>query len=260
VRRVGGIDGRILISQVFRVGPAGVPGVIGSLPPHLIPRADREKVTPAEDLSLDIGASTREEAERHVGVGDYAVFDTVYERWGTVRKGKAFDDRVGCAVLASLVRRRPPVPVTAVWSVQEEVGLRGAAAAARRVGPDLAIVLEGTASGEILGAKPEEAAPMMGRGPALTVQDRSLMADARLVDLLERTAKRSRIPTQWKRPGIGGTDAGRIAISGTGVPSAVVSVACRYIHAPAAYLDVRDPERVVALVWNTLDALRKEWP
>jgi putative aminopeptidase FrvX len=260
VRRVGGIDGRILVSQVFRVGPKGVPGVIGFLPPHLVPRAERDKVTPPEDLYLDIGAGSRDEAERHVAVGDYAVFDTVYERWGSVRKGKAFDDRVGCAVLASLVRRRPPVPVTAVWSVQEEVGLRGAAAAARRVGPDLAIVLEGTASGEIPGAKPEEAAPRMGGGPALTVHDRSLMADARLVDLLERTAARKRIPTQWKRPGIGGTDAGRIAVSGAGIPAAVVSVACRYIHAPAAYLDVRDPERVVALVWHTLDALRKEWP
>ena len=260
VRRVGGIDGRILVSQVFRVGPSGLPGVIGMLPPHLVPRAERDKVVAPEDLALDIGASSREEAARHVSVGDYAVFDTVYERWGSVRKGKAFDDRVGCAVLASLVRRRPPVPVTAVWSVQEEVGLRGAAGAARRVGPDLAIVLEGTASGEIPGAKPEEAAPLIGGGPALTVQDRSLMADARLVDLLERTAKRNRIPTQWKRPGIGGTDAGRIAISGAGIPAAVVSVACRYIHAPAAYLDVRDPERVVALVWKTLEALRKEWP
>ncbi|HEU5309889.1 MAG TPA: M20/M25/M40 family metallo-hydrolase [Candidatus Eisenbacteria bacterium] len=260
VRRVGGIDGRILVSQVFRIGAEGIPGVIGILPPHLVPRAERDKVVVAEDLYLDIGASTREEAERHVAVGDYAVFDTVYERWGSTRKGKAFDDRVGCAVLSSLVRQRPPVPVTAVWSVQEEVGLRGAAAAARRVGPDLAIVLEGTASGEIPGAKPEEAAPRMGGGPALTVQDRSLMADARLVDLLERTAKKHRIPTQWKRPGIGGTDAGRIAISGTGVPAAVVSVACRYIHAPAAYLDIRDPERVVSLVWNTLQELRKEWP
>jgi putative aminopeptidase FrvX len=260
VRRVGGIDGRILVSQVFRVGAKGVPGVVGFLPPHLVPRAERDKVPPPEDLYLDIGAGSRDEAERHVAVGDYAVFDTVYERWGSVRKGKAFDDRVGCAVLASLVRRRPPVPVTAVWSVQEEVGLRGAAAAARRVGPDLAIVLEGTASGEIPGAKPEETAPRMGRGPALTVQDRSLMADARLVDLLVRTAERKRIPTQWKRPGIGGTDAGRIAISGAGIPAAVVSVACRYIHAPAAYLDIRDPERVVTLVWHTLDALRKEWP
>ena len=258
-RRVGGIDPRLLPAQVFRIGDAGVRGVVGALPPHLVPRADRERVIAAEDLYLDIGAASREEASARVRVGDFGVFDTVYERWGSTRKGKAFDDRVGCAVLASLLERRPPVPVTAVWTVQEEVGLRGAAAAARRVSPDLAIVLEGTASGEGPGLPAAEAAPIMGDGPALTVQDRSLMADARLVDLLVRTAKERKIRTQWKRPGIGGTDAGRIALSGGGIPAAVVSVPCRYIHAPAAYLDVRDAERTVNLVWNTLETLRKEW-
>lgn len=259
-RRVGGIDPRILPGQVFRIGPRGLRGVVGALPPHLVPRADREKVIPVEDLFLDVGARSREEAEEQVSVGEYAVFDTTYESWGTVRKGKAFDDRAGCAVLASVIQRRPPVRVTAVWSVQEEVGLRGSAAAARRVSPDVAIVLEGTASGEVPGASPEEAYPCMGRGPALTVQDRSLMADARLVEAIQATAKRHKITTQWKRPGVGGTDAGRIAISGVGVPSAVVSVVCRYIHAPAAYLDVRDARQTVSLIWHTLETLRKEWP
>jgi endoglucanase len=259
VRRVGGIDQRILVGQVFRIGVNGLRGVLGALPPHLVPRADREKVIAIEDMYLDIGASSRDEAERHVAVGDYACFDTTYEQWGSTRKGKAFDDRVGCTVLASLVKRRPPVPVIAVWSVQEEVGLRGAGAAARRANADLAIVLEGTASGEAPGASAGESAPVMGGGPALTVQDRTLMADARLVDLLERTGKERKIPTQWKRPGVGGTDAGRISLSGAGIPAAVVSVACRYIHAPAAYLDVRDPQRVTALVWHTLESLRKEW-
>lgn len=258
-RRAGGIDPRILVGQVFRVGSAGVRGVTGILPPHLVSHNEEEKVIAADDLYIDIGASSREDALRHVAIGDTAVFDTTYEAWGSVRKGKAFDDRAGCAVLASLVQERPPVPVTAVWSVQEEVGLRGATAAARRVAPDLAIVLEGTASGEMPGAGPEESAPRMGGGPTLTVHDRSLMADARLVDLLRRTAAERRIPTQWKRPGIGGTDAGRIALSGAGVPSAVVSVPCRYIHAPAAYLDVRDARRTVELVWHALRAIGKEW-
>ncbi len=259
IRKVGGIDSRILVGQVFRIGTNGLRGVVGALPPHLVSRVDREKVTPVEELYLDIGADSREEAAEKVSVGDYAAFDTRYERWGQTRKGKAFDDRVGCAVLASIVQRRPPIPVTAVWSVQEEVGLRGAAAAARRVAPGLAIVLEGTAAGEAPGLKPEESAPLMGRGPALTVQDRSLMADARLLDLIERTAKRRRIPTQWKRPGVGGTDAGRIALSGAGVPAAVISVPCRYIHAPAAYLDIRDARRTVDLVWHTMTTLAKEW-
>jgi len=259
-RRVGGIDPRILPGQVFRIGAEGIRGVVGALPPHLTPRAERDKVTPADDLYLDIGARSREEAEERVPVGTYAVFDTTYEAWGTTRKGKAFDDRAGCAVLASLIQRRPPVPVTAVWSVQEEVGLRGAAAAARRVQPDLAIVLEGTASGESPGAPPDEQYPFMGKGPALTVHDRTLMVHARLLDRIEETAKRHKVPTQWKRPGVGGTDAGRIAISGAGVPSAVVSVVCRYIHAPAAFLDVRDAQRTVTLIWHTLETLRKEWP
>ena len=260
IRRVGGIDPRILVGQVFRVGPKRVAGVVGVLPAHLLTKEDEEKVIPYEDLYLDIGAVTREEAAKQVAIGDYGVFDTVYERWGRVRKGKAFDDRVGCAVLASLVQERPPVPVTAVWSVQEEIGLRGATAAARRVAPDLAIVLEGTASCEAPGSTDEESAPRMGGGPTITIQDRSLMADARLNDLLLRVAAKRRIPTQWKRPGVGGTDAGKIALSGAGVPSAVVSVACRYIHAPAAYLDLRDPQRSVDLIWHALEALRKEWP
>lgn len=258
-RRAGGIDPRILVGQVFRIGSSGVRGVTGVLPPHLTGHAEEEKVIAADDLYLDIGAASREEASRHVAIGDTAVFDTTYEAWGSVRKGKAFDDRVGCAVLASLVQERPPVPVTAVWSVQEEVGLRGATAAARRVAPDLAIVLEGTASGEMPGTSVEESAPHMGGGPTLTVHDRSLMADARIVDLLRRVAAERRIPTQWKRPGVGGTDAGKIALSGVGVPSAVVSVACRYIHAPAAYLDVRDARRTVELVWHALHAIGKEW-
>jgi putative aminopeptidase FrvX len=258
-RRAGGLDPRLMPGQVFRIGTKGIRGVVGILPPHLTAHGEDEKVIAMDDLYLDIGASSREEAAEHVALGDCAVFDTTYESWGTTRKGKAFDDRAGCAVLASLVQERPPVPVTAVWSVQEEVGLRGATAAARRVAPDLAIVLEGTASGDAPGASPEESAPHMGGGPALTIHDRSVMADARLVDLLRRAASERRIPVQWKRPGIGGTDAGRIALSGAGVPSAVVSVPCRYIHAPAAYLDVRDAQRAVDLVWNALHAIGKEW-
>jgi len=259
LRRAGGIDPRIMPGQVLRVGTAGLRGVVGILPPHLTAHGDDEKVIPFDDLYLDIGAASREEASEHVAIGDYAVFDTVYERWGQTRKGKAFDDRGGCAVLASLVQERPPVPVTAVWSVQEEVGLRGATAAARRVAPDLALVLEGTASGEAPGASEGESAPRMGGGPTLTVHDRTLMADVRLVDLLQRVGDERKIPTQWKRPGVGGTDAGRISLSGVGVPSAVVSLPCRYIHAPAAYLDARDAQRTVDLVWHTLHALGKEW-
>jgi putative aminopeptidase FrvX len=259
-RCVGGIDPRLLPSQVFRLGPRGVRGVVGWLPPHLTKKTDRDKVLTDRELYLDIGAKSPEDAESVVALGDFGVFDTAYERWGRVRKGKAFDDRAGASVLVSLVQTRPPVPVTAVWSVQEEVGLRGATAAARRVRPDAAIVLEGTFSNEAPGLTPEEQFPFLGKGPVLTIQDRSLLAHERLLTTLRETARRLRIPVQVKRPGLGSTDAGRISLAGTGVPAAVVSVPCRYIHAPAALLDVRDAERTVSLIWHALDALRKEWP
>lgn len=259
-RTVGGIDPRLLPGQVVRVGPAALRGVIGMLPPHLVKKADRERVLPERELYIDIGAAGREEAESRVSMGDYAVFDTVYERWGRVRKGKAFDDRIGSAILASLVRQRPPLPVTAVWSVQEEVGLRGATAAARRVRPDVAIVLEGTFCTEAPGLSAEEQFPRMGHGPVLTIHDRSVMAHQKLVGILRETARQRRIAVQFKRPGLGGTDAGRISLAGAGIPSAVVSVPCRYIHAPAALLDVRDAQRAVALVAHALGAIRKEWP
>jgi len=158
-RRVGGIDPRILLGQVFRVGMNGARGVVGVLPAHLLSNNDMNKVTPIEELFLDIGAGSREEALQAISIGDLVAFDTTYEASGRLRKGKAFDDRVGCAVLASLVQKRPPVPVTAVWTVQEEIGTRGAAAAARRVTPDLAIILEGTASGESPGSSAEEQQP-----------------------------------------------------------------------------------------------------
>jgi len=259
-RSVGGIDPRLLPSQPFRVGPRAVSGVVGMLPPHLVRKTEWERILPEKELYLDIGASSREEAETVVSLGDFGVFDTEFERWGRIRKGKAFDDRAGSSVLVSLVRSRPPVPVTAVWSVQEEVGLRGATAAGRRVAPDLAIVLEGTFSNDAPGLAPEEQFPSLGGGPVLTVHDRSLLAHEKLLGILRGAAARHRIPVQVKRPGLGATDAGRISLAGTGVPSAVVSVPCRYIHAPAALLDVRDAERTVALVWHALDALRKEWP
>ena len=128
--------------------------------------------------------------------------------------------------------------MTAVWSVQEEVGLRGAGAAARRASADLAIVLEGTASGEAPGLSESESAPRMGGGPALTVQDRTLMADARLVDLLERTGKERKIPTQWKRPGVG--DAGRISLPAPASPPQSFRPPAATSTHPRVF-DVRDP-------------------
>jgi len=251
-RPVGGLDDRILLAKVVQVGQNRVPGVIGSKPIHLMDRDEEGRVLKIDDLVIDIGASSREEAEKLVSLGDRAVFATRFEELPTVVKGKALDDRVGCAVLAEVVRERYPVELVAVWTVQEEIGARGARVAAYGLEPGVAIALEGTICDELPKKKDVSPVTRMGHGPAITVMDHSLIADPRLVRLLIQTAEAEGIPCQVKQPGLGGTDAGRIHLAREGVPATAVAVPCRYIHAPAALMDPADFDNTVRLIRATL--------
>jgi len=248
-RAVGGIDDRIVLSKVVHVGKDAIPGIIGVKPIHLLSDAEEKKVLEIEDLLIDIGASSQDEAERLVKRGDRAVFATAFADLGLRLKGKAFDDRAGCAVLATLLANGPyPVELHAVFAVQEEVGLRGARVAAYAVNPDLAIALEGTVCDDLPKEKDESPTTELGKGPALTVMDRSVIVDPRLLRFLIDTAVAEGIPYQFKQPGVGGTDAGRIHLAREGVPSAVVAVPCRYIHGPVAVLDKQDLAATARLV------------
>jgi putative aminopeptidase FrvX len=254
-RRVGGVDHRILLAKVVSVGKNRLPGVIGVKPVHLIDRGEDERVVKTEDLVIDIGASSQEEAERLVNLGDRAMFATPFEELPPVVKGKAFDDRVGCAVLAELVRERYPVELCAVWTVQEEIGARGARVAAYGLEPDVAIALEGTICDELPRKKDLSPTTRMGAGPAITVMDRSLIADQRLVRLLIQTAEAEGLPYQLKQPGLGGTDAGQIHLVREGIPATAVAVPCRYIHAPAALMNPVDFDNTVRLMKAALNKL-----
>jgi len=256
--RVGGIDGRLLLAKRVRVGKSGLPGVIGAWPVHFLRRrSDRDRVPSPDDLAIDIGASCPEEALAIVGVGEYACFDTAFERWGDTVKAKALDDRVGCAILAELLKYRYPFELTAVFTVQEEVGLRGATVAAFDRYPDLALVLEGTGAADF--PQPKDSGqgkvPALGRGPVITLMDRSVFCDRGLVGLLHTAARSRGIPVQVKRPGIGGTDAGRINLARGGVRTAVLAVACRYIHGPAGLCSLRDVSRTLELARAALGRL-----
>lgn len=255
-RKVGGIDNRILPSKVVRIGKDAIPGVIGVKPVHLLKNAEERKVLDEDDLFIDIGASSQEEAERLVQRGDRAVFDTAFADLGPRLKGKAFDDRAGCAVLATVFAAGPyPVELHAVFAVQEEIGLRGAQAAAYDINPDVAIALEGTVADDLPKEKDESPTTELGKGPALTVMDRSVIVDPRLLRFLMETAEAEGIPYQLKQPGVGGTDAGSIHLAREGVPSAVVAVPCRYIHSPASVLDKQDLNWTVRLVQVALRRL-----
>jgi len=145
-----------------------------------------------------------------------------------------------------------------VFTVQEEVGLRGARVAAFAVDPDCAFALEGTIADDIPKEKDESPTTELGKGPAITVMDRSFIADRRLVRLLTGTAEELDIPYQIKQPGLGGTDAGVIHLAREGVPSATVAVPSRYIHSPAALLSLEDFDHTVRLMRESLSRLTRE--
>ena len=254
--KVGGIDDRILPAKVVRIGEKRIPGLIIIKPVHMTTRSERNKVISYGDMAIDIGASSKAEAERLVKKGDYAAFDVRYEDLGNMAKGKAFDDRAGCAVLVSLIENGPyPFDFYPAFTTMEEVGLRGARVAGFSVMPDAAFVLEGTICDD--GPKEKDLSPTttVGKGAAISPMDRSVIADRRLVRLLIETAQREGIPYQIKQPGKGGTDAGAIHLARTGVPSVPVAVPSRYIHAPVGMLAKSDLENTIALMTSTLKRL-----
>jgi endoglucanase len=171
--------------------------------------------------------------------------------WRTV-KGKALDDRAGCAILIELLREKYPFDLYAVFTVQEEVGLRGARVAAYSVAPDLAFALEGTICDDLPKDRDVSPTTRLGAGPAITVMDRSVIADRRLVQLLVDSAEQNGIPYQFKQPGLGGTDAGAIHLSREGVPSTAVAVPARYIHAPVSVLSQNDFDNTLRLMQQAL--------
>jgi endoglucanase len=258
-RPVGGIDDRILPGKVLLVGPDKIPGVIGAKPIHLLKGDEDKQVIKMDAMVIDIGASSKEEAEKLVKLGQVAAFATRYNKAGHTATGKAFDDRAGCAVLVELLRgARFPFDLYAVFTVQEEVGLRGAQVAASAVEPDCAFALEGTVCDDLPKDKDTSPTTELGHGPAITLMDRSVFADRRLVDHLVATAERLGIPYQFKQPGVGGTDAGAITRSKAGVPSAPVAVPCRYIHSPVSRLSLDDFENAVKLMRESLKRLSPE--
>jgi len=207
---------------------------------------------------VDIGAQSKDEAKKLAPLGTYATFATQFRELGPTVSGKAFDDRAGCAVLVELVRgERFRFDLHAAFTVQEEVGLRGARVAAYAIEPDCAFALEGTIADDI--PKDKEASPTteLGQGPAITVMDHSFIADRHLVRLLTGTAEELGIPYQIKQPGIGGTDAGAIHLTREGVPSVTVAVPCRYIHSPVALLSLDDFNNTVRLMRESLSRLTR---
>lgn len=199
-------------------------------------------------MYIDIGAKDKNEAEKSVRIGDVASFvgDTV--RQGDMVFSKAIDDRSGCAVLIKAIKELPQTDneIYFVFTVQEELGLRGAKTAAYQLKPDMAIAVDVTATGDTPEALLMEV--KCGAGPAIKIKDRSIICHPEVKKLLEESAKNINIPYQYEVLEFGGSDPGAIHISAGGVPSGAISIPCRYVHSPVEAASLEDMENAVKLL------------
>ncbi|MGI6097937.1 MAG: M42 family metallopeptidase [Dethiobacteria bacterium] len=239
--KVGDIDNRVLISKPVIIGVENIPGVIGVKAVHLQKPDERKKTLKTNQLYIDIGAKGKEEAEKMVSLGDYAAFDTKVKEMGErCLCGKAFDNRAGCAVLVELLKRELPVELCAVFTVQEEIGSRGAITAAYTLDPDLALIIETTSAADFPETKGIKPVTNLGDGPALTLMDQSFISDGKILAALRAAAEDNEIKYQYRRFTSGATDAGNISLSKEGIPAGVVSIPCRYLHSPASVIKLDD--------------------
>jgi putative aminopeptidase FrvX len=245
---VGSMDARVLVSKPVTVGKDRVAGVIGAKPIHLQERDEQRKPLPMRSLFVDIGAKDKGDAEKAVRLGDAIAFDTKASSFGQgCFKGKALDDRAGCAVLMRLMEMDFDVPVYFAFTAQEEIGARGAKTAAYSIQPSMALVFEGTSAGDVPEAPEHKQSTRLGQGPAVTFMDRSVVVHRGLFRRIREVADSEGIRHQLRQMTTGGTDAGPISRSHSGVPTGIISVPCRYIHSPVSVLKLSDFEDTVRL-------------
>lgn len=261
---LGGWFDQVLLGQrvVINTRNGNVVGVIGAKPPHLLPADERDKVVKKKDMYIDIGASSKEEVEEAgVRPGDPVTprSDFVILANGKTYLSKAFDDRVGTALvistLKSLQEQDHPNTVFGVATVMEEVGLRGATTSVRAVDPDVAIILESDIAGDVPGIKPEESTVALGQGPTMLIYDARMIPNLKLRDLVMDTAEEIDVPLQVSYVEGGATDGGAVHLHNTGVPTIVIGVAARHIHSHSSILHRDDYDRAVKLLIAVLKKL-----
>ena len=248
---VGGISEKILLGKPVLVGAKRLPGVIGAAPVHLLSGDRQSSVVKIGQMRIDVGAGSQDAARRLAPLGERATFATEFAELDGALRGKALDDRLSCATLIGLLRAGPyPVELHAAFTVQEEVGLRGARVAGYATDPHAAIALDCTPALDLPGRLDRENTQYntrAGHGPAIYVADGSTLSDKRLVGYLARLAEAARLPYQLRQPGGGGTDAGAIQKARTGVPVVSLSVPTRYLHTPASLARLDDWQNTVRL-------------
>ncbi len=246
---VGGIDPRVCLDRVVSIGENGVKGVIGDKAFHLLDEEERKACPTFDKLLIDIGAASKEEAEKAVSLGDFAYFDTPYFTFGNgFVKSKALDDRIGCMLLIKMIQSDLPYDATFCFNTQEEVGLRGAGCTAFSVKADIAVILESTTAADLDGVSGADKVCCLGNGPVISFMDRRTIYDKELYQLGMRVAHENGIPVQTKTAVAGGNDAGAIQSAAGGTRVMAISVPTRYLHSGSSVAKLSDIEYMEKLL------------
>lgn len=273
---VGGWWAHVMLSQRVTITTRSgeeIIGVIGSKPPHILPQEQRKKTVEIKDMFIDVGATSKEEAESWgIRPGDMI---TPYFEFNVMKNekmllAKAWDNRIGCAIAIEVLKRlkneKHPNIVYGVGNVQEEVGLRGAKTSTFKIQPDIGFAVDVGIAGDTPGITPKEAMSKLGEGPQIIIYDASMVSHKGLRDFVIDVAEENNIPYQFDAMPGGGTDAGSMHLTGNGVPTLSITIATRYIHSHASILHRDDFENAVKLIvevvkrldWDAVNKIKYE--
>lgn len=251
---VGGIDSRVVVGKPVLV-EGNIPGVIGTKAVHMTTKEERSKPPKFDDLLIDIGCDTGDEAKRLVQPGDQAVFMGDLMEFGDGKiRAKALDDRAGCALLLSMILSELPYDCYFSFTVNEETGMMGASAAAYSIAPDIAFAVESTTAGDLADVPGNKQVCCLGKGAALSFMDKRTVYHKKLYDKAMEVARREQIPVQPKAGVYGGNEAGALQSAGAGSKTLAISLPCRYIHSPSCVIQKSDLDNTKML----LNALLQE--
>ena len=260
---LGGIDSRVLCGRkvTFRGKDGDVSGVIASKAIHHQSAEERKNATKASDMYVDIGATSREDAESVLSKGDSGTFDSEFVIFGEndgYAKCKALDDRLGCVVMIEILRKLKaenvelPFDLVCAFTVREEIGISGATAAAHRFRPDYAIILETTAIADLPDVPKNSRVAEVGSGGVVSLMDRSTIYNRDFVDAAMKIAEENGIPAQIKRYVSGGNDAGHIHKTADGTRCLAISAPTRYLHSASCVISIKDFESIKSHVYAIL--------
>lgn len=239
---VGGIETSGLMFRKVKI-EGKVNGVISGKPVHLLSASERKKMLESDSLYIDIGAKNKEEAEEFVSVGDCGIICGEFIKTNENIISKALDDRIGCALLIKLIKEESEYDFYASFSVQEEIGCRGAKVTVYSINPDSAIILEGTTAADISGTPNDKTVCKLGDGVAVSFMDKATVYDREYYN----SAMNSGIKCQPKAFVSGGNNSAAVHLSREGVRTIALSAPCRYIHTSSSVVNVSDIESMYEL-------------